>query len=91
LASAVTNHEQAIADLNTTHEEATTTLTTEHTTALQEKDDQIIALGGSAGEESPTPKSKTETGATKGDEKSVATGDDLVEDIAAVKEEYGIN
>lgn len=91
LASAVTGHEQAIADLNTKHEEATTTLTTEHTTALQEKDEQIIALGDGAGGESPTPKIKKETGASKGGDKAVATGDDLIADIAAVSEEYGIN
>lgn len=91
MASAVTGHDQAIIDLNAEHEEATTTLTTEHTTALQEKDDQITALGGAAGDTTPTPKSKTETGAGKGKEKSVAKGDDIVEDIASVKEEYGIN
>lgn len=90
LASAVTDHEQAIADLNTTHEEATTTLTTEHTTALQEKDDQIIALGGAAGEESPTPKSKKETGAKKDGLQPVAKGENVLEDMEAVAEEYNI-
>lgn len=91
LATAVTGHEQAIADLNTTNEEATSTLTTEHATAIQEKDDQITALQDGAGGGSKPIITKKETLEDGGKEKSVATGSDLVADIAAVSEEYGIN
>jgi len=90
LASATTDYEQAIADLNTEHKEATDTLTADHATALQEKDDQIIALGDGAGGESKTIITKKETTEPKSGINGVAKGNDVLADMEAVGAEYNV-
>lgn len=91
LATATTDNDTAIVDLKAEHTEATNTLTTEHATAIQEKDEQITALQDGAGGSSSPIITKKETLEGNGEEQSVAKGNDLVEDIAAVSEEYNVN